>query len=66
MLSTKAKRNVWLVMTALSVGIIVDRIMRLIDGSIEWTGLASGIAVFVLVLRGYICFRRRVREESME
>ena len=63
MLSIKTKRNIWLVMTVLSAGIIIDRTIRLIDGRIDWTSFASGIAVFALVLRGYLCFRRKVREE---
>ena len=64
MLSIKTKRNIWLVMTIVSVGIIVDRTICLIDGTKEWTALASAIAVFVLLLRGYLCFRKMSQSDG--
>ena len=64
MFSIKTKRNIWFVMTIVSVGIIVDRTIRLIDGTKEWTALASAIAVFVLLLRGYLCFRKMSQSDG--
>ncbi len=66
MLSLRAKKNICLVMAILSIGIIVDRTIRLIDGSIEWTSLVSGIAIFLLLSKSYLCFRKKMREEGLE
>jgi hypothetical protein len=33
MLSNKEKRNIWLTLAILSVGCIIDRVIRVIDGS---------------------------------
>lgn len=39
MLSNKVKQNIWLTLAILSVGCIIDRAIRVIDGSVEWWNL---------------------------
>lgn len=45
MLSNKVKRNFWLTLSILSVGCIIDRAIRVIDGSIEWWNLVATIVI---------------------
>lgn len=35
MLSIKVKRNIWLVLSILSIAVIIDRVIRVVDGSLE-------------------------------
>lgn len=45
MLSNKVKRNIWLTLAVVSVGCMIDRAIRVIDGSAEWWDLAATIVI---------------------
>lgn len=61
MLSNKVKRNIWLTLSILSLGCIMDRIIGVIDGSVEWWDLLSVIIITALCTRFYLCYRKQVK-----
>ena len=65
MLSNRVKRNIWLTLTILSVLAVVDRTIRLIDGSVEWWYLLSTVIITAFCIRFYLCYRRLVRRGQL-
>ena len=65
MLSNKVKRNIWLTLTILSVGCIIDRVIRVIDGSIEWWNLVATIVITTFCTKFYICYRKQVKRGTL-
>ena len=65
MVSNKVKRNIWLTLAILSIIGIVDRIIKFIDGSIEWWSLVSAVIITILCTRFYLSYRRQVREGNL-
>ena len=65
MLSNKVKRNIWLTLTILSVGCIIDRVIRVIDGSIEWWNLVATIVITTVCTKFYICYRKQVKRGNL-
>ena len=61
MLSNKVKRNFWLILAILSVGCIIDRAIRVIDGSIEWWNLVATIVITAFCTKFYLCYRKPVK-----
>lgn len=61
MLNNKVKRNIWLTLAILSVGCIIDRAIRVIDGSIEWWNLVTAIVITAFCTRFYLCYRKQVK-----
>lgn len=59
MLSNKVKRNFWLTLAILSVGCIIDRAIRVIDGTIEWWNLVATIVITAFCTKFYLCYRNR-------
>lgn len=57
MISNKAKRNIWLTLAILSVGAVIDRAIRVADGSVEWWNLVSAILITFFCTRFYLCYR---------
>ena len=43
MLNDRIRRNIWLALTVMSVAVIIDRLVRVIDGTIEWPGLLCAL-----------------------
>lgn len=65
MLNNKAKRNIWLALVVLSVGCIIDRVLRVIDGSVEWWNLLSVTIITVLCVRFYLCYHKQVKHGNI-
>lgn len=61
MLSNKTKRNIWLTLSILSIGCIIDRTIRVIDGSIEWWNLVMAIVICAFCTKFYLCYRKQVK-----
>lgn len=65
MLSNKVKRNIWLTLAIMSVGCIIDRAIRVIDGSVEWWNLVSAIVITALCAKFYFCYRKQVKHGNL-
>lgn len=65
MLSNKVKRNFWLILAILSVGCIIDRAIRVIDGSIEWWNLVATIVITAFCTKFYLCYRKQVKRGNL-
>ena len=50
MLNDRIRRNIWLALTVMSVAVIIDRLVRVIDGTIEWPG--------------FLCYRRKLKARN--
>ena len=61
MLSNRVKRNIRLTLSTLSIGCIIDRTVRVIDGSAEWWSLASAIVITAFCTKFYLCYRKQVK-----
>lgn len=61
MLSNKIKRNIWLTLSILSIGCIIDRTIRVIDGSIEWWNLVMAIVICAFCTKFYLSYRKQVK-----
>ncbi len=62
MLSNRVKRNVWLVMAVLSLAAVIDRAIRVIDGSLEWWELLSAVIITALCTKFYCDYRKLVKQ----
>lgn len=51
MFSNKVKRNIWLTLAILSVGCIIDRAIRVIDGSVSMLCVEHVAAQRIAILR---------------
>lgn len=65
MISNRVRRNFWLVIAIMSVGVIVYRAIRFAGGSLEWWQLLSPIAVTALSAKFYFCYRRQVEQGNL-
>lgn len=65
MLSNKVKRNIWLTLAILSVGCIIDRAIRVIDGSVEWWNLVATIVITAFCTKFYLCYRTQVKRGNL-
>lgn len=65
MLSNKVRRNIWLTLAVVSAVCVVDRAVRVIDGSVEWWNLVSAIIITVLCVKFYLCYRRKVNNGNL-
>lgn len=65
MLSNKVKRNFWLTLAILSVGCIIDRAIRVIDGTIEWWNLVATIVITAFCTKFYLCYRKQVKRGNL-
>lgn len=61
MISNKVKRNLWLTLSIMSVIVVIDRSIRVIDGLLEWWNLASAIVITAFCTRFYLCCRKQVK-----
>lgn len=55
MLSNKVKRNLWLTLAILSLAAVVDRAIRVADGTVEWWNLISAIVITAFCTKFYLC-----------
>ena len=65
MLSNRVKRNIWLTLTIMSGLTVIDRAVRIVDGSVEWWGLLSSIIVTALCAKLYMCYRKQVKRGDL-
>lgn len=65
MLSNKVKRNFWLTLAILPVGCIIDRAIRVINGSIEWWNLVATIVITAFCTKLYLCYSKQVKRGSL-
>lgn len=65
MVSNRIKKNIWLTLAILSVGTIIDRTIRYMDGDIEWYSLTASVIIFAFCVRFYLCFRREVKRGNL-
>ena len=59
MLSNRVKRNIWLTLTILSALTIIDRTVRVVEGSVEWWNLLSAVIVTALCGKFFMCYRKQ-------
>lgn len=65
MISNKVKRNIWLALTIMSGLTVIDRAVRIVDGSVEWWNLLSAIIITALCAKFYICYRKQVKRGNL-
>lgn len=65
MISNRVKRNVWLVLAVMSVGAVVDRAIRVAEGTVEWWNLVSAIVITAFCVKFYLCYRREVKNGNL-
>ncbi len=61
MVSNRIKRNIWLTLAVLNVGVIADRTIGVADGSLEWWQLVSAFVIFFFCIKFYLCYRKQVK-----
>lgn len=62
MISDKVKRNIWLTLAVISLTAIIDRAIRVIDGSLDWWNLISAIIITGCCTKFYLCYRKKVQK----
>lgn len=65
MLSNKVKRNLWLTLAILSLAAVVDRAIKVADGTVEWWNLVSAIVITVFCTKFYLCYRKQVKKGNL-
>ena len=65
MLSNRVKRNIWGTLTILSIFAVVDRIIRVADGSLQWWNIITAALMTALAARFYWIFRCEVRRGNL-
>lgn len=65
MISNRVKRNVWLVLAVMSVGAVVDRAIRVAEGTVEWWNLVSAIVITAFCVKFYLCYRMEVKNGNL-
>ena len=65
MISNRVKRNVWLVLAVMSVGAVVDRVIRVAEETVEWWNLVSAIVITAFCVKFYLCYRREVKNGNL-
>lgn len=65
MISNRVKRNVWLVLAVMSVGAVVDRAIRVAEGTVEWWNLVSAVVITAFCVKFYLCYRREVKNGNL-
>lgn len=65
MLSNRVKRNGWLTLAVLSASGVIDRAIRLFDGTIEWWEFVFSLLITALCVRFYLCYRIQVKRGNL-
>lgn len=65
MVSNKVRRNIWLVLSFLSAGCVIDRGIRVASGELEWWNLVSVIVILALCIKFYLCYRKQVKRGNL-
>ncbi len=65
MLSNRVKRNIWLTLTILSALTIIDRTVRVVEGSVEWWHLLSAVIVHAQYGNSFLCYRKQVKRGNL-
>lgn len=64
MISNKAKRNIWLVLSLLSIAVVIDRVIRLIHHEIDWWNLCSAIIITACCAKFYLSYSKQAKEDN--
>lgn len=64
MLNDRIRRNIWLALTVMSVAVIIDRLVRVINGTIEWPGLLCALIISVFCTRSFLCYRGKLKARN--
>ncbi|TGX79871.1 hypothetical protein E5358_14345 [Palleniella muris] len=62
MLSNRATRNLWLVLSIISACSVIGRAIGVANGSGEWLRLGSAIIICAACIRFYLYYRRQVKK----
>ncbi len=65
MLSNRVKQNIWLTLTILSVLAVIDRAVRVVEGSVGWWNLLSPIIVTALCGKFFMSYRKQVKRGNL-
>lgn len=65
MISNRVKRNVWLVLAVMSVGVVINRAIRVAEGTAEWWDLVSAMVITAFCVKFYLCYRREVKNGNL-
>lgn len=65
MINNKVRRNLWLALAIMSAAAVIDRAIRVAEGSIEWWNLIAAIAITALCTRFYLCYRNQVKKGNL-
>ena len=65
MLSNRIKRNIRLTLTIMSGVAIIDRTVRVAEGSVGWWNLLSAIIVTALCGKFFMCYRKQVKRGNL-
>ncbi|MDE5886227.1 MAG: hypothetical protein K2J48_03430 [Muribaculaceae bacterium] len=66
MVSNRVKRNIWLTLSILSIFVIVDRIIRIVMGELDWWQLVSAVIISGFCIKFYLCYRRQVNADNVQ
>ncbi|MFH8142272.1 MAG: hypothetical protein K1V88_02455 [Muribaculaceae bacterium] len=64
MISNRTKRNIWLAFTFIGGGIVISRVIDLMAGG-DWWRLLFGTALFLVVLKIYLSYRKAVNNGNL-
>lgn len=55
----------WLVLAVMSVGVVINRAIRVAEGTVEWLDLVSAIVITAFCVKFYLCYRREVKNGNL-
>lgn len=64
-MNNRVRRNIWLIFAILSFGAVVNRAIRVADGSVEWWSLVCSILITVFCVKFYLCYRAQVKKGNI-
>lgn len=55
----------WLVLAVMSVGVVINRAIRVAEGTAEWWDLVSAMVITAFCVKFYLCYRREVKNGNL-
>lgn len=55
----------WLVLSVMSVGVVINRAIRVAEGTVEWWDLVSAMVITAFCVKFYLCYRREVKNGNL-
>ena len=55
----------WLVLSVMSVGVVINRAIRVAEGTVEWWDLVSAMVITAYCVKFYLCYRREVKNGNL-